>query len=50
MDDAYRRIRSKAPRRELFNDLKFLTRRLFFDSWDSLIRFLLKDDDLFDSG
>ena len=41
MDEKYRLIREDLPTREtFFNDLRALTRYMYFDSWDSMMTFM----------
>jgi hypothetical protein len=42
MDSRYRRLRQFLPRKRLFNDLRALTCYLCFDSWDTLMAFMIK--------
>ena len=54
VDAKYRLLRQTlGPRRTFFNDIKTLTRYLYFDSWQHLLDFMLKQLDLdleFDTG
>jgi len=43
IDSQYRLLQQKAPsRRRFFEDIRILTSYLYFDSWDSLIDFMLQ--------
>lgn len=47
VDANYRLLRQElGPRRTFFNDLKTLTRYLYFDSWQHLLDFMIKQLDL----
>jgi len=53
MDDKYRLIRRTLPtRKTFFDDIRALTRYFCFDSWDALLRFMMKglDVEIADSG
>ena len=43
LDEKYKLLRSHLPtRKTFFDDLRALTRYLYFDSWDHLLSFMLK--------
>ena len=42
MDASYQRLRQFLPRKRFFNDLRALTCYLCFESWDTLMAFMLK--------
>lgn len=47
MDDKYRLIRQTLPtRKTFFDDIRALTRYFCFDSWDALLRFMMKGLDI----
>ena len=48
LDEKYKLLRSHLPtRKTFFDDLRALTRYLYFDSWDHLLTFMLKGLDLY---
>ena len=43
MDKKYRLIRAKLPRRKtFFDDIRALTRYIYFNSWDDILNFMMK--------
>ena len=42
MDKSYRCIRQSMPRKQFFDDLRALTRYFCFDSWDTLMAFMIE--------
>ena len=45
LDENYAKARAKSTRVEFFNTIEILTRLIYFDSWDSLMKFLTRDRD-----
>lgn len=45
LDENYAKAREKSTRIEFFNTLEVLTKFIYFDSWDSLMKFLTRDRD-----
>jgi hypothetical protein len=43
LDEKYKRLRAHLPtRKTFFDDLRALTRYLYFDNWDHLLTFMLQ--------
>lgn len=45
LDEDYAKAREKSTRMEFFNSVEVLTKFIYFDSWDSLMKFLTRDRD-----
>ena len=45
LDLNYAKAREKVTRVEFFNSVEILTKLIYFDSWDSLMKFLTRDRD-----
>ena len=45
LDEDYAKARDKSTREEFFNSVEVLTKFIYFDSWDSLMKFLTRDRD-----
>ncbi len=45
LDEDYAKARAKLPREEFFREINVLTKHLYFDSWDTLMLFMIRDRD-----
>jgi len=45
LDENYAKAREKSPRAEFFKEIDVLTKHLYFDSWDTLMLFMIRDRD-----
>ena len=45
LDKNYAKAREKSPRAEFFKEIEVLTKHFYFDSWDSLMLFMIRDRD-----
>ncbi len=45
LDEDYAKAREKSPRAEFFKEIEVLTKHLYFDSWESLMLFMIRDRD-----
>jgi len=45
LDENYAKARKKSPRAEFFLELEVLTKHLYFNSWDTLMLFMIRDRD-----
>lgn len=45
LDENYAKAREKSPREEFFRELEVLTKHFYFDSWDRLMLFMIRDRD-----
>jgi len=45
LDENYAKAREKSPREEFFKELEVLTKHFYFDSWDTLTLFMIRDRD-----
>lgn len=45
LDKNYAKAREKSPRKEFFTEIDVLTKYFYFDSWDTLMLFMIRDRD-----
>ena len=45
LDEDYAKARVKLPREEFFREINVLTKHLYFDDWDTLMLFMIRDRD-----
>ena len=45
LDEDYAKARAKLPREEFFREINVLSRHLYFDDWDTLMLFMIRDRD-----
>jgi len=45
LDENYAKAREQSPRKEFFREINVLTKHLYFDSWDTLMLFMIRDRD-----
>jgi hypothetical protein len=45
LDENYAKAREKSPRAEFFKEIEVLTKHFYFDDWDTLMLFMIRDRD-----
>lgn len=45
LDEDYAKARAKSPRAEFFREINILSKHFYFDSWDTLMLFMIRDRD-----
>ena len=45
LDEDYAKARARLPREEFFREINVLTKHLYFDDWETLMLFMIRDRD-----